>query len=95
MKKQTASQDERWCLIRIATPEVVLTDRQCEHAQAPGHYVVQSGSTWHIFDPPTKLQAIIWAKQDPMRDARIRWKCGECGAIMPLTDQLPKQHRRH
>lgn len=84
--------DERWCLIalRFLEPPTVLTDKQCEHNEAPGKYVVESKGEWCCFDPPTKLQALSWTNNKPERTSRVRWQCHQCGAIMPLADQLPK-----
>lgn len=87
--------DPTWCTVPVPGVLDVLHDKQCEHDDHGGRYVVEPvvpGEPWRGFDPPTKLQAQAWANRRPERVARIRWLCFECMTVMPLSDQLPKRY---
>ena len=84
-RKHNDTWGERWCLVALRGLHSDALEKQCEHADAPGRYVVKSEGDWCGFDPPTKLQALSWANNKPEREARIMWLCGECGEVMPLS----------
>lgn len=82
-RRDTTDQDPTWCTVNLHITKDAL-EKQCEHTDSRGRYVVKIKTEWHGFDPSTRMQALAWINDREERNRQIHWVCFTCGEIMPL-----------